>query len=108
TLAGLDDFRGDQAALLVDHDRAQGHFQHAILAVGAVLVGTAPVLAALGIPVRFVLIIDQVVRVAAARQHDVAAAAAVATVGSAPRLIFFPAKRNASAPAVTGLHLYFA
>ena len=51
-------------------------------------------------PVRLELVVDEIVGVHVAEQHDVAAVAPVAAVGPAPRLVFFPAKGNAAASAV--------
>jgi hypothetical protein len=65
-------------------------------------IGALPVLSALTVPVRLKLVIDEIVRVHVSNQHDISTAAAVAPVGSAPRLVFFAAEGHAPAPAVTG------
>ena len=51
-------------------------------------------------PVRLVFVVDEVVRVDVADQDHVAAAAPIAAVRPAPRLVLFAAEANAAAPAI--------
>ena len=62
-------------------------------------------LAALGAPVRLVLVVHEIVRVVVAHEDHVAPLAAVAAVRAAPRLIFFAAKADAAASAIARLGL---
>ena len=101
--AVLDDLGDRLARRDIGHDRAEGEPHDAMLPVLPKLVRAEPVLAALGLPVGLVLVVHEVVRVDVADEDDVAAPPAVAAVGAAPGLVFFPAEAHAAAPAVTGL-----
>ena len=63
---------------------------------------------ALAPPMGLKLVVDEVVRVHVADEHDVAPAPAIAAVGAAPRLVFLAAKGDAAAPAVTGREFHHA
>jgi hypothetical protein len=52
-----------------------------------------------------VFAVDEIVRVVVAHEDDIAAPAAVATVGSAPGFELLAAEADAPAPAVPRLHL---
>ena len=65
-------------------------------------------LAALAVPVRLKLVVDEIVRVHVAEQDDVTAAAAIAAVRTAPRLVFFAPETDATTPAITGCELHRA
>ena len=82
-----------------------GSFSTAVRPVARRAVLALAVLAAPGPPVRLEPEVDEVVRVVVADQDDVAAVAAVAAVGPAPRLVFLAAEADAAAPAVTGFGL---
>jgi len=92
----------DLARGLVDHDGAERHAQDARLTILAVAVGALAVLAALGVPVRLELVVDEIVRVNIAQENDIAPAAAIAAIGAAPRLIFLAAEADAAAATVAG------
>ena len=102
-LAVCEDFGDRFAGGLVDDLRAQGQAEDGGAAFASVAIGTLAVLAALGVPVGFVFVVNEVVGVHVAEEHDVAAAPAVASVGAAPRFVFFAAEADAAASAVTGL-----
>ena len=98
----LDHLRHRFAGLEINDHRAQGHSQHARLAVTSVAVRALAVAAALAAPVGLVLVVDQVVGVHVPEQDHVPAAATIAAVGSAPRLIFLPAEADAAPAPVPG------
>ena len=88
----------------VDHG-AERHAKDGGPALPAVAIRALPVLAALAVPVRLELEIDEVVLVVVAPQDDVAALAAIAAVGAAPRLVFLTAEAGAAAAAVARARL---
>ena len=59
------------------------------------------VLAALTPPVRLEFVVDEIVRVHVTEQHDITSATTIATIGPAPRLIFFAAEADTAPPTVT-------
>src|SRR5258708_311533 len=87
---------------LVDYDCPKRQFNDAGLAVLTELVGAHSMSTASRVPMRLVFVVDQIVGVVVADQNDIAPAAPIAPVGSAPRLIFFTAKADAAATTVTG------
>ena len=85
------------------HDRAAGNAQHEVLAVLAVTPGALTVRAALGAEVVLEAIVDERGELGVALQHDVAAAAAVASVGATLGDERLTAERHAAGAAVATL-----
>jgi hypothetical protein len=108
TLSILDHLGDRFSGLEIDHHRPQRHPEHARLAVPPVAVRPETVAPALPAPVRLVLVIDEVVGVHVPKENHVSAPAAVAAVGSAPRLIFLPAEADAASSPVPGSQLHSA
>ena len=75
--------------------------------IGALMLGalclsaSLPVLAALTPPVRLEFVVDEIVRIHVTEQHDITSATTIATIGPAPRLIFFAAKADTAPPTIT-------
>lgn len=107
-LTVLDNLRDNFAGLFVNHDRAERHFQNTGLAVATMLIGAEPMLTAFRAAVRRVFVINEIVCVVVAEQHDVAASTAIATVGTTPRFEFLASEAHAAAPAVAGRHFNHA
>ena len=89
------------AVLLVDL-RADRHFQHRVLAVGAVAVLAHAVAAALRLEVLLVAVVDQRVEAVDGLDHHVAALAAVAAVGAAELDELLAPERHAAVAARAG------
>jgi hypothetical protein len=51
--------------------------------------------------VRLEFVVDEIIRVHVTEQHDITSATTIATVGPAPRLIFFAAKADTAPPTIT-------
>lgn len=58
-------------------------------------------LAIIGVPVRTVLIVDEIIGIIIPQEHNIAALAAVPTVRTAPGLEFFPAEGDAATPTIS-------
>ncbi len=94
---------GDQlAGVGVGDHRADRHAQHDVVGALAVLVGAAPVFAALRAMDAREAVVDQRVDVAVGDRVDAAAAAAVAAVGAAARHVFLAPERRRAVAAVAG------
>ncbi len=92
---------GEHLAVRRLHDRAVRHGQHDVLAVGAVAVRALAGLAAGGLAVRAVVVVEQRGGVGVDDEHDVAAATAVAAVRAAERLELLAVHRRAAVATVT-------
>src|SRR5690606_8729383 len=101
-LAVLDDLGDDVAGLLVGDDGAERNTEDRGFALATVAVLALAVVAPLGARVRFVVVVDEVVRVVLSHEHQVAALAAVTAIGSAPRLVFLAPEADAPSAAVAG------
>jgi hypothetical protein len=91
---------GDDLTLGRLHDRAVGHLDHEVGALGAVAVGAGAALAVLGLDVRPVVEVQKRVRLRVDHQGHAAPVAAVAPVGTAERLELLPVDGDAAVPAV--------
>jgi hypothetical protein len=64
--------------------------------------------AALGAPVRLILVVDQVVGVVVADEDHIPTSSTVSAVRATPRFILFPAKGHTPATTVTGFKFNYA
>ncbi len=82
-LAGVGEIGQHRLVVLVDDLGAHGHAQHDIVAARAGAVAAHAVVAALGLEMLLVAVVDQGVEIVGALEDDVAAATAIAAVGPA-------------------------
>ena len=101
-LAGVLEVGKQRVALLVEHLRALGHFQHGVGAASAGAVLAHAVHAGLGLEMLLVAEVDQRVEAVGAFDHDVAAAAAVAPVRAAELDELLAPERDAAGAALAG------
>ena len=85
----------------VDDHGAERHAHNTRFPIFTVTISSLPVLAALTPPVRLEFVVDEIVRVHVTEQHDIPSATTIATIGPAPRLIFFAAKADTAPPTIT-------
>ena len=91
---------GQDLAVLVAHERAVGHLQQQVVAVGAAAVVAGTGLAVAGLAVRLVVVVDERRDVLDHAQHHVAAVSTVAAVGAAEGLELLAMHRRHAVPAV--------
>ena len=89
------------AGALIDHARADRHFNHDIFAAFAGTVAALTVLSTLGAERFLETIVDQRVEVFVSQQVDITAVAAVTAVRAAFRDIFFTTEADATITAIT-------
>ena len=99
--AGTDQI-GEQPAVLVEHDGAVGHLDFQVGTGGTVAVAAHALLARRRVDMRMEVEVEQGVHLRVDDQHDAAAAAAVAAVGTAERLEFLAVDRGAAVTAGAG------
>jgi hypothetical protein len=104
-VAVVDHLADKLSGALVVNLRSAGDLDIAVTSRAPVTLFAAPVLAALGALMRFVIKIEERGLILAGHEIDVAAAAAVAAVGPAFVHVFFAAKRTTSVAAVAGVHV---
>src|SRR6185437_15454109 len=103
-LAGLGEVEQDLVVLLVEDLRADGNAQHDGLACCAAAVGAHAVMALLRLEMLLVAIVDERIEIGHGLDDDVAAAPAVAAVGSAELDEFLAPEAARAGPAVAALH----
>ena len=97
---------GDQGLAIHFEDLgALGHFQHGVGATAAMTVLAHAMSAGLGLEMLLVTKVDQRVQAFDAFSHDIAAASAVAAVGTAELDEFLTPERHATGAAVAGAHV---
>src|SRR6266852_5057317 len=96
-----------RAALIVEHQRADGNLQDHVLTGMTGAIGTFAVAAAIGLEFAIVAVAEQRVVVDVGFEIDAAAMAAVAAGGTTTRHVFFAPEGHAAVAAVAGLHEYF-
>jgi len=107
TLSLLGDLSDDLSGLFIRHDCPKGNHEDggAALPAGAIL--ALPMLAALALPMRTVFVIDQIVGVLVAFQHDIATAATIATIRPTKGFKFFTSETDAATAALSRLHFNY-
>ena len=105
------DLVGDFLGFLIvfAHHRAHGNAQDKILAPGAMHLGALAVGTALSLEVVLEAVVDQRRDARVRLHHDIAAVAAVASIGTAFGYVRFAAEAHATGTAVAALHvdMYF-
>src|SRR5260221_10984511 len=103
-LAGRGEVEQDLVVLLVEDLRADGNAQHHRLSARAAAVGAHAVMALLGAEMLLVAVVDERVEVGHRLDDDVAAAAAVAAIGTAELDEFLAPEAAGDGTAVAALH----
>src|SRR5260370_1181935 len=98
---------GDDRAVLVKRQRADGNLQDNVLTGMPGAVGTFAVTAAIGFELAIVAVAEQRIVVGIGFEIDAAAMAAVPAGGATAWHVFFAPEGNAAVAAVAGLHQYF-
>jgi hypothetical protein len=93
----------DLAGVPVRHDRPHGHAKDEIVAAGAVAVRALAVLAARGLVVALIVVVEQRVQGRIGLEPEAPAVAAVAAVGAAAGHVLLTPKADAASSAVTAL-----
>jgi hypothetical protein len=96
---------GEQAALLVEHLRADGNAELDRLARRAVAVGTLSVASTPGLETSLSAEVAEVPKIGVGQEDDVAAPTAVAAVRPSPRDVLLPAEAERAVPAAAARHL---
>ena len=104
-VADIDEIGDQGRVVLLKHLGAGRHLEHDGAAVGAGAVLAHAVMAALGLEVLLVAIVEQGIEPRHRLDHDIAAAPAVAAVGTAELDELLAAERDAAVPAVAGANV---
>src|SRR5699024_1436078 len=103
-LAGLGQVADDFLGAGIDHGGTHRHRQDHILTLGARAIGTAAILAALGIEATGIAVIDQGIQVGIGLQEDGTTITAVTTIRTALGNELLPPETHAPIAAITGLY----